>query len=109
MTEVKNPIQGAGQARRARALATRRRMVEAAYHHFADYGYAVPMDGIARAARVAVQTLYFTFHTKGELLKATVAFAVSDVPTARNRTLIITQCAVPPLAHGGACAAPRWR
>ncbi|MER7244268.1 TetR/AcrR family transcriptional regulator [Kribbella sp. NPDC000426] len=65
------------QSRRERAQETRQRMVAAAYRRFTEEGYAAtPMEAIARDAGVAVQTLYFTFRTKGELLQAAYEFAV---------------------------------
>jgi AcrR family transcriptional regulator len=57
-------------SRGERAAATRRRMVSAAYGMFCEFGYrATTMAAIAERAGVAVQTLYFTFHTKDELLQ----------------------------------------
>jgi len=72
-------------SRRDRARATRRRIIEAALKRFSDQGYAATnMDSIARHAGVAVQTVYFTFHTKAELLIAalTVAGGEPDEPEA---------------------------
>lgn len=63
--------------RRERAQATRRRIIKAAYTLFSERGYTeTTMAAIADAAGVAVQTVYFTFHTKGELLSQAVDFAV---------------------------------
>jgi len=59
-----------------RAAATRRRMVKAAYHLFSTQGLNAPMTTIAEEAGVAVQTLYFTFHTKAHLLMAAHDYAV---------------------------------
>jgi len=57
--------------RRERAQATRRRIIEAALDRFRGQGYAATtMETIAADAGVAVQTVYFTFHTKAELLFA---------------------------------------
>jgi AcrR family transcriptional regulator len=70
------------QSRRERAQETRRRMVAAAYRRFTEDGYAATsMDVIAKDAGVAVQTLYFTFRTKGDLLQAAYEYAVEG-PTA---------------------------
>ncbi len=67
----------AGCVRRQRALATRRRMVEAAYHLFCERGYAATtMKEIAAASGVAVQTLYFTFGTKAAILGEALGAAV---------------------------------
>ena len=45
-------------------------MLDAAYELFCGAGYrATTMEAIAERAGVAVQTLYFTFHTKDELLQ----------------------------------------
>lgn len=63
--------------RKQRALQTRRRMLEAAYRLFCAHGYAeTTMVAIAEAADVAVQTLYFTFHTKGAILGEVLGAAV---------------------------------
>lgn len=54
---------------RERGIATRRRIAEAAYRLFAEQGYAATtMEAIAQTAGVAVQTVYFTFHTKADVL-----------------------------------------
>ena len=64
-------------SRRERAKATQWRIVEAAYTLFCDRGYAgTTMAQIADAAGVAVQTVYFTFHTKATLLSRAYDFAV---------------------------------
>ena len=63
--------------RRDRARATRLRITKVAYALFCERGYAgTTMVDIAKAAGVAVQTVYFTFHTKSELLSRTYDFAV---------------------------------
>jgi AcrR family transcriptional regulator len=65
------------QSRKDRAAATRRRILDSALKAFVERGYsATTMDSVARAAGVAVQTVYFTFRTKGELLQATYEHAV---------------------------------
>ena len=57
-------------------MATRRRIIQAALARFASPGYAATtMDAIAGDAGVAVQTVYFTFRTKAELLLAAVTVA----------------------------------
>jgi AcrR family transcriptional regulator len=57
-------------SRKDRAAATRRRILEAARELFIEHGYASStMQSIADRAGVAVQTVYFVFHTKGELLR----------------------------------------
>jgi AcrR family transcriptional regulator len=59
------------QSRREKAQATRLRIVEAALAAFLERGYSgTTMDAVATEAGVAVQTVYFVFHTKGELLQA---------------------------------------
>jgi AcrR family transcriptional regulator len=63
-------------ARKQRARANRRRMVEAAIKLFSERGYGVPLTAIATEAGVAVQTLYFTFHTKSALLTEALQLAV---------------------------------
>jgi AcrR family transcriptional regulator len=57
--------------RKQRAQQTRERIASAAARLFAERGYdGVPMDAIAAEAGVAVQTVYFAFRTKPELLVA---------------------------------------
>jgi AcrR family transcriptional regulator len=64
-------------SRRERAKATQWRIVTAAYTLFCERGYAgTTMAQIADAAGVAVQTVYFTFHTKATLLSRAYDFAV---------------------------------
>jgi AcrR family transcriptional regulator len=64
-------------SRRDRARATRLRMIHAAQRAFTAHGYAgARMIDIAAEAGVAVQTVYFTFHTKAELLEACYELAV---------------------------------
>lgn len=58
-------------------------MIRAAYELFSAEGHrATTMERIAKRAGVAVQTVYFTFHTKDELLQAVHEWAVlGDEPT----------------------------
>jgi AcrR family transcriptional regulator len=64
-------------SRSQRAAATRRRILDSALAAFSDHGYSsTTMDAVAGGADVAVQTVYFTFHTKGELLEAAFEHAV---------------------------------
>lgn len=70
-------------SRRDRARATKLRITKAAYTLFCERGYVgTTMTDIAAAAGVAVQTVYFTFHTKSELLSKAYDFAVlgEDAP-----------------------------
>ena len=54
-----------------RSTATRARIVRAAHELFCDRGFrATTMQEIGRAAGVSVQTVYFQFRTKDEVLKA---------------------------------------
>jgi AcrR family transcriptional regulator len=63
--------------RRARAKATHWRIVKAAYESFCERGYAgTTMAHVAERAGVAVQTVYFVFHTKSALLSRAIDFAV---------------------------------
>lgn len=63
--------------RRERAQQTRLRMIRAAHALFVERGYSgATMADIAAVADVAVQTVYFTFHTKSELLQACYDHAV---------------------------------
>lgn len=68
----------AKSTRAEQTLATRRRMVEAAYRLFCSKGYlGTTMAAVATEAGVAVQTLYYTFHTKAELLGDVLGAAVA--------------------------------
>lgn len=67
----------APETRKERALATRRRMLKAAYDLICDVGYtSTTMAAIAARAKVAEQTVYFTFRNKpaivNEVLHAVV-------------------------------------
>jgi AcrR family transcriptional regulator len=76
MADVKPPNQP-GPTRRERSRATRLRITQAAYSLFCERGYAgTTMADVAVAAGVAVQTVYFTFHTKSELLSGAYELAV---------------------------------
>lgn len=71
MTDVK-PV-----PRRERAARTRREIVAAATQEFQSAGFhGTTMAAIARRAGVAVQTVYFVFHTKAALLTAAIDHAV---------------------------------
>jgi AcrR family transcriptional regulator len=60
-----------------RALATRRRMVRAAYDLFCERGYlGTTISEVARQAKVAVPTIYYTFGTKVVLLEESLGAAV---------------------------------
>jgi AcrR family transcriptional regulator len=70
-------VKSGPRTRKERARQTRLRITRAAYHLFTQRGYAATtMADIAAAADVAVQTLYFTFHTKAELLQKVYELAV---------------------------------
>jgi AcrR family transcriptional regulator len=63
-------------SRRERAARTRLRIAGAAADLFASVGYAATtIDAVARRAGVAVQTVYFVFHTKPLLLVETLKIA----------------------------------
>ncbi len=62
---------------RGRARATRSRITKAAAELFAERGYVgTTMADIAAAAGVAVQTVYFVFHTKADVLDSAYGLAV---------------------------------
>ena len=63
--------------RKERAARTRRAIVRAATQEFRSSGYhGATMIAIAKRAGVAVQTVYFVFHTKPALLTAAIDNAV---------------------------------
>ena len=71
MTAVVPAVNRPKLTRREKAAVTRERMIAGASEAFAEAGYGgARMTDIATRAGVAVQTVYFTFHTKAELLKA---------------------------------------
>ena len=71
-----------GVPRRERAARTRRAIVAAATQEFRAAGYhGATMVAIARRAGVAVQTVYFVFHTKPALLTAAIDEAVMGTET----------------------------
>lgn len=73
MSDVKRPR----SKRREKSAATRERTLRAAIEVFAEEGYVgARMADIAARAGVAVQTLYFVFHTKPELLQECFDYAV---------------------------------
>lgn len=64
-------------SRKEQARATALRIVRAAHELFVERGYTgARMADVAEAAGVAVQTVYFRFHTKSELLQACYERAV---------------------------------
>lgn len=79
---MSGPVKGRrrGTGRSARARATRRRIVDAAFELFTTDGYiATTLEQIAQRAGVAVQTVYFHFGNKGTVLKEVVyVSAVGD-------------------------------
>jgi AcrR family transcriptional regulator len=65
------------RTRRDRAEQTRRRIIRSAHAEFCAVGYhGATMTAIAKRAEVAVQTVYFVFHTKAELFTDTFDAAV---------------------------------
>lgn len=61
--------------RKARAEATRRTILDAARALFEEQGYAgTTIPAIAQRAGVAVQTVYYVFHTKARLLREMFTF-----------------------------------
>lgn len=82
-------VNGARPSRREKAAITRRRIRDAARELFAEHGYVgTTMDAVADRADVAVQTVYFVFHTKSELLHAVLEAAVlgEESPLPPDRT-----------------------
>ena len=66
-------------SRAERTLATRRRMVRAAYDLFCANGYlGTTISAVAAQAGVAVPTVYYTFGTKAALLDESIGAAIGD-------------------------------
>lgn len=56
-------------------------MVEAAAESFASIGYAATtMEAVAKASGMSVQSVYFGFHSKANLLEATLQRALAPSP-----------------------------
>jgi AcrR family transcriptional regulator len=65
------------RTRAERTLATRQRMVKAAYDHFCRDGYlGTTISAVAKDAGVAVPTVYYTFGTKAALLDEALGAAI---------------------------------
>jgi AcrR family transcriptional regulator len=78
---TKRQAPSAKPTRREQAALTRLRILEAAHRAFVSRGYTgTRMADIAAEAGVAVQTVYFVFHTKPELLAACYDLAVIGSP-----------------------------
>ena len=69
-------------SRRHKAEATRGKILAAAHQEFCERGYhGATIASIARRAGVAAQTVYFVFHTKAELISATIdALVMGEEP-----------------------------
>lgn len=64
--------------RRERSRLTRSRIVSAAIHLFLDHGYvATTIEDVAERAGVAVQTVYYVFGTKPNLLAAALDVSIA--------------------------------
>ena len=84
-----------GLTRKQRSERTRHAIVQAATVEFRASGYhGTTMAGIAKRAGVAVQTVYFVFHTKPLLLTATIDRAVmgDEEPTPPELTEWWQEC-----------------
>jgi AcrR family transcriptional regulator len=80
--------------RAEQATLTRRRVLDAAREQFVERGFAqVTIAGVARQAGVARETVYKTFGSKADLLKAAydVAVAGDDDPTPLLRRREVTE------------------
>jgi AcrR family transcriptional regulator len=70
MARVKAAVKTPRLSRSDRARQTRRRLLRSARERFLEHGYgATTMEQIAIDAGVAIQTVYYTFRTKGQLLR----------------------------------------
>ncbi|WP_433019731.1 TetR/AcrR family transcriptional regulator [Kribbella sp. CA-294648] len=82
-------VKGSKPTRADRARQTRRRMLDSAQQFFVTEGYAATtMERIASRADVAVQTLCYSFRTKGQLLcelvEVTAAGTDDTLPVAQR-------------------------
>lgn len=87
MTSGNDRSQRIAAKTQVRAKATRARIIRAAYELFCQVGYrATTMQGIADRGGVAVQTVYFTFGRKDDLLQAVQEWTVlGDMPVPPSR------------------------
>jgi AcrR family transcriptional regulator len=87
MADTAAAERGSKLSRQQRAAQTRARMVQAAHRLFLERGYeATTMQEVADQSAVAVQTVYYTFKTKAQLLAEVEAFTVlGDRPSAEWR------------------------
>ena len=113
------PAQRPIDAKRQRKQVNRDAMVDAASGLFASVGYAATtMDAVASSSGMSVQSVYFTFHTKANLLLAALDRAAPQpspriAETDPDRALVIlvedavrSLEATGPLALAAAAAAP---
>jgi AcrR family transcriptional regulator len=69
-------------ARRRRKLAHRDAMIDSASELFATVGFAgTTMAAVAAGAGMSVQSVYFAFHTKADLLRAAIDRAAPEIST----------------------------
>lgn len=87
MTSGNDRSQRVAAKTQVRAKATRARIIRAAYELFCQVGYrSTTMQGIADRGGVAVQTVYFTFGRKDDLLQAVQEWTVlGDMPVPPSR------------------------
>jgi AcrR family transcriptional regulator len=81
-------VKASGTKMEQRSAETRARIVRAAYDLFCERGFrAVTMEAIGSAAGVSVQTVYFQFRTKDQVLHAVHIWTVlgdDDLPPERQ-------------------------
>jgi AcrR family transcriptional regulator len=81
-------VKASGTKMEQRSAETRARIVRAAYDLFCERGFrAVTMEAIGTAAGVSVQTVYFQFRTKDQVLRAVHNWTVlgdDDLPPERQ-------------------------
>ena len=76
VTAMATVVKSKRSSRADRARATRRRIIETSTRLFTTDGYAsTTMERIAAKSGVAVQTMYYTFGTKGQVLCEAMGFA----------------------------------
>lgn len=105
-----NHLKAPRTTRAQKARFTRLRMIDGARELFIEQGYAgTTRQEIAGRAGVAVQTVYYTFKTKGQLLCEVVELTAAGQAPPPPLTRRSTSTGGPWPPTGDVASAPGWR